>query len=95
MRANNTTSMKYIKLIVVIPTKCICDLSVTSNFDSIKNNVTQTLSNLAGCKMAYCLLLEKTKSSPAKQHRLSGAKIADHSRFPHLAKYLPKQSLRN
>ena len=41
MRANNNIFIKYVKLIAAIPTKCIQNLSLSSNFDCFKNNVTQ------------------------------------------------------
>ena len=41
MRVNNNVFIKYIKLITAIPTKWIQSLSLTSNFNCFKNNVTQ------------------------------------------------------
>ena len=67
MRANNNAFIKYIKLIAAIPTKWIQNLSLTSNFDCFKNNVTQIVFTLTTCKKAYCLLIEKTKLLPKKQ----------------------------
>ena len=67
MRANNNAVIKYIKLIAAIPTKWIQNLSLTSNFDCFKNNVTQIVFTLTTCKKAYCLLIEKNKILPKKQ----------------------------
>ena len=67
MRANNTKSTKFITLIAAIPTKWIQNLSLTSNFYSIKNNITHTVLSITSCKMAYCLLIERTKLLPTKQ----------------------------
>ena len=46
MRANNNAFIKYIKLIAAIPTKWIQNLSLTSNFDCFKNNVTRIVFTL-------------------------------------------------
>ena len=67
MRANNNVFIKYIKLIAAIPTKCIQNLCLTSNFDCFKYNVTPIVFSLTTCKKAYCLLIEKTKILPRKQ----------------------------
>ena len=71
MRANNNAFIKYIKLIAAIPTKWIQNLSLTSNFDCFKNNVTQFVFSLTTCKKVYCLLIEKTKILP-KNSKISG-----------------------
>ena len=67
MQANNNGFIKYIKLIAAIPTTWIQNLSLTSNFDCFKTNVTQIVFTLTSCKKAYCLLIEKTKTLPRKQ----------------------------
>ena len=59
--------IKYIKLIAAIPTKWIQNLSLTSNYDCFKNNVTQFVFSVTTCKKAYSLLIEKTKILPKKQ----------------------------
>ena len=73
MRTNNNAFIKYNKLIAAIPTKWIQNLSLTSNFDCFKNNVTQIVFTLTTCKKAYCLLKEKTKILP-KNSKISGVK---------------------
>ena len=73
MRANNNVFIKYIKLIAVIPTKWIQNLSLTSYFDCFKNNVTQIVFTLKTCKKAYCLLIEKPKIL-TKNSKISGMK---------------------
>ena len=55
MRASNNAFIKYIKLIAAIPTKWIQNLSLTSNFDCFKNNVTRIVFTLTSCKKAYYL----------------------------------------
>ena len=73
MRANNNAFIKYIKLIAAILTKWIQNLSLTSNFDCFKNNVTQYVFTLRTCKKAYYVLIEKTKILP-KNSKISGVK---------------------
>ena len=67
MQANNNVFIKYIKLIAATSTKWIQNLSLTSNFDSFKNNLTQIVFTLTSFKKAYCLLKKKTKILPKKQ----------------------------
>ena len=67
MRANNNVFIKYIKLIAAIPTKWNQNLSLTSNLDCFKNNVTHIVFTLTSWKKAYCLLIKKTKILPRKQ----------------------------
>ena len=49
MRANNNVFIKYIKLVAGISTKWIQKVSLTSNFDCFKNNITQFVFTLTSC----------------------------------------------
>ena len=67
MRAIKTVFTKSIKQKAAIPTNWIKDLRVTSNFYSLKHNVTQSILSLTRFKNTCYLLIEIRKLFPTKQ----------------------------